>query len=123
MPTDKGKAKLEDSRRDFLQTVGIGIPVLSSLFQELGARDAQESSVTAQNVFKTDQSDPSLAAFTLDEVQRTKHEVHYEEIARLYGGPMSLAPVLTVRLHPVVDFMFGSLHLVQCESARGCAVI
>ena len=49
-----------------------------------------------------EESDPSLGHLTLDEVQRTGHEVHYEEVARVYGGPLSLAPVITVRLHPEV---------------------
>jgi hypothetical protein len=39
---------------------------------------------------------------TFDEVARTGHEVSFEEVADLYGGPMSRAPVFSVKAHPEV---------------------
>lgn len=40
------------------------------------------------------------ANLTLDAVQKNQHEVTYEEIASLYGGPMSKHPVVSVKAHP-----------------------
>jgi len=39
---------------------------------------------------------------TFDEVARTGHEVSYAEVADFYGGPMSRAPVISVKAHPEV---------------------
>lgn len=44
--------------------------------------------------------DASYKHLTLDEVARTGHEVSYEEVADAYGGPMSRAPVVSVKAHP-----------------------
>jgi len=46
--------------------------------------------------------DPSYSHLTFDEVARTGHEVNYEEVADAYGGPMSRAPVVSVKAHPEV---------------------
>ncbi|HLM82989.1 MAG TPA: hypothetical protein VK302_20490 [Terriglobales bacterium] len=85
-----------------MQTMGIGIPSLSALLQEGITTKREEASSEAQNTLTMERGDPSLGHLTLDEVQRARHEVHYEEVAHLYGGALSLAPVVTVRLHPEV---------------------
>lgn len=90
------------SRRGFLQAAGLSLPTLSVLLQEEAAAVPPDVSPSVQDIVARELSDPSLGHLTLDEVQRTGHEVHYEEIAHLYGGPMSLAPVISVRLHPEV---------------------
>jgi hypothetical protein len=44
--------------------------------------------------------DPSYQHLTFDEVARAQREVRYEEVADAYGGPMSRAPVVSVKAHP-----------------------
>jgi hypothetical protein len=95
----------DQSRRGFLETLGIGIPTLSTLLHEGFTAEAEDASSTAQETLTKDLSDPSLGHLTFDEVERTGHEVHYEEIANFYGGPMSRAPVISVRLHPEVTWI------------------
>jgi hypothetical protein len=46
--------------------------------------------------------DPSYQDLTIDQVVRTQHEVRYEEVADAYGGPMSRAPVVSVKAHPEI---------------------
>jgi len=46
--------------------------------------------------------DSAYRHLTLDEVAQTGHEVHYEEVADAYGGPMSRALVISVKAHPEV---------------------
>lgn len=93
------------SRRGFLQAAGLSLPAVSMLLQDASAAVPPEQASAAQDIVAKDMSDPALNHLTFDEVQRTGHEVHYEEIARLYGGPMSLAPVISVRLHPEVVWL------------------
>ena len=87
-------AMIDQSRRGFLQALGIGIPTLSALLHEGFTAEAQDASPTAQTTLTEELSDPSLGHLTLDEVERVGHEVHYEEIANFYAGAMSLAPVI-----------------------------
>src|SRR5580704_7552701 len=82
------------SRRGFLQAAGVSLPALSVLLREGAAAASPDVAASVQDVVARELSDPSLGDLTLDEVQRTGHEVHYEEIAHLYSGPMSLAPVI-----------------------------
>lgn len=98
-------AMIDQSRRGFLQALGIGIPTLSALLHEGFTAEAQDASPTAQTTLTEELSDPSLGHLTLDEVERVGHEVHYEEIANFYAGAMSLAPVISVRLHPEVTWI------------------
>src|SRR6266700_3686048 len=46
--------------------------------------------------------DPAYRHLTFDEVAKRGYEVHYEEIADAYGGPMSRAPVVSVKAHPEI---------------------
>jgi len=39
---------------------------------------------------------------TFDQVQQARHEATYEEVAKVYGGPMSKHPVISVRAHPEI---------------------
>jgi hypothetical protein len=39
---------------------------------------------------------------TFDEVEQTSHEVTYEEVADVFGGPMSKHPVVSVKAHPEI---------------------
>ncbi len=102
MDKDSGRVAMDRSRRGFLRTAAVGLPAFTAIFEEGVPGMPKEASSEAQNALTMELSDPSLDQFTLDEVQRTGHEVHYEEIAHFYGGAMSLAPVITVRLHPEV---------------------
>ena len=39
---------------------------------------------------------------TFDHVHQARHAATYEEVAKVYGGPMSKHPVISVRAHPEV---------------------
>ena len=92
------------SRREFLQAAGVAIPGLTLM----GGGTVSELAEARNDVDKAEKKplreggDPSYKHLTLDEVARTRHEVHYAEVASAYGGPMSLAPVVSVKAHPEV---------------------
>jgi len=87
------------SRRAFLRTVGAGVPSLTLL--GAGARGGSATApARADETPVKEGGDPSYQHLTFDEVARTQHEVRYEEVADAYGGPMSRAPVVSVKAHP-----------------------
>jgi hypothetical protein len=48
------------------------------------------------------ESGTATTGLTFDEVERTGHEVTYEEVADVFGGPMSKHPVVSVKAHPEI---------------------
>ena len=72
--------------------VGRGVDAISHARNEPG-----ESLVPASG-----ESGAARADLTFDEVERTGHEVTYEEVADVFGGPMSKHPVVSVKAHPEI---------------------
>ena len=102
---DRSKtAVTAQSRREFLRVVGAGVPSLTLLAKAAGG-ESTDIAKTADDAEKRqlgEGGDPSYKHLTVDEVARTRYEVHYEEIAAAYGGPTSRAPVISERLHPEI---------------------
>jgi hypothetical protein len=89
------------SRRRFLQVAGVAVPSASALLSSVSAFAGTDTAVQKPAV-EAEGGDQSYRDLTIDEVAKRKHEVHYQEIADCYGGPMSRAPIVSVKGHPEV---------------------
>src|SRR5208282_178790 len=97
----KGIITPGQSRRVFLKTMGAGVPSLT-LLGAGGRGGSAMAPARAEETRVKEGGDPTYQHLTFDEVARTQHEVRYEEVADAYGGPMSRAPVVSVKAHPEV---------------------
>jgi len=107
------KHTTEASRRGFLQALGTTVPSVVAL--------AHSETVTPPST-QSEGGDPSYAHFTLDAVARNKREVLYEEIADCYGGPMSRAPIISVKGHPEVIWIRPDLGIGMAANPLAFAV-
>jgi hypothetical protein len=64
------------------------------------AEAAATPAVPAERAPMKEGGDPAYQHLTLDAVAPARHEVNYEEVANSYGGPMSRAPLVSVKAHP-----------------------
>ena len=81
---DRSKTSVaEQSRREFLRAVGVGVPSLTVLAGGTGGAPAEapNSADNAEKKPSREGGDLSYKHLTLEEVARTGHEVRYEEIA------------------------------------------
>lgn len=99
MAAKNPRTEVNDSRRRFLQTVGTGVPSLALLATGEPAKP-QDAAGPAAKTPHAEGGDPAYRHLTLQAVATDHREVHYDEIADAYGGPMSRAPVVSVKAHP-----------------------
>ncbi len=102
MTEDKNERAVEvPTRRKFLQNVGVGVPFLTKLSQGRFAK-AKSTGLSNPQMRPTEGNSQSHELLTFDRVQETRSEVGYEEVASLYGGPISKHAVISVKAHPEV---------------------
>ena len=96
------------SRREFFRRVGVGVPLLTQLGMGMPAQAEAPGSDLADRS-KVAEENPGRQLLTFDRVHQDGHEVTYEEVASLYGGPMSKSPVISVKAHPEVIWVLPAM--------------
>ena len=99
---DRKRTNAGPNRRDFLKTVGAGAPSLTLLGMSAHVGAAPMPAIPADAAPVKEGGDPAYKHLTLDAVAQNHHEVNYEEIADVYGGPMSRGPLVSVKAHPEI---------------------